>query len=113
MYTLVVLPGAKKQKRGFKNYLVVDSKDFTLAWCCDYIAGMGFTNIQIWATKENDATAFAISRLRSWDAPFTVLLTQSVWDGLEGYYLSHDVKPEDIEEVKSWCDIVEDINGSN
>lgn len=113
MHSLIVLPNVKKQKQSRKYYLLVDSKDFTHAWCCDCIGGMGFTNIQIWESNDSSATAFAISRLRSWDGPFTVLLTQSVWDGLESYYLSNDVKPEDIAEVKSWCDIVEDLNGSN
>lgn len=61
MYSLIVLPGATPQRR-IGNYLLVDSKDFTLNWCLSHIPGCRFDSIEIWASDDEDATAFAFSR---------------------------------------------------
>jgi len=112
MNSIIVLPGIKRRS-GLKNYVVVDTKDFTLEWCCQFIGGMRFTNAEIWESSDSKATAYTLARVRTYGSDFSVLLTRSVWDDLEKYYREHDVKESDIEVLKSWCDIVEDLNGSN
>lgn len=112
METLIVLPGASPIHKRDETVILVDSKDFTLHWCCNYIAAYQLRDIQIWASDDPSATAFALGRARS-ENNITIILTKSVWDGLEGVYKIDGASEEDIAELKSMCYIVEDLNGSN
>lgn len=108
MNSIIVLSGVTRLLP-LKNYVLVDPKDFTLDWCCQFIGGTDFTSAEIWESFDSKATAYTLSRVRTYGSEFSVLLTQSVWDGLEEYYREYSVKESEIEVLKSWCDIVEDL----
>ena len=113
MFSLIVMPGAKLVRRPRSRCIVVDTKDFTMHWACRNIPGMRFGHIEIWESEDNTATAYAMTRAYyDGDEP-TILLTKSVWEGLESLYKSSDVDPEFINEFRSSCEIMEDLNGSN
>lgn len=111
MYSLIVLPGITPQRR-CGNYILVDTKDFTFDWCCKCIAGMQFSNVEIWASESSEATWYALTRVR-YEGSVSVLLTKSVWEALEGAYKTQGMAQTDIDEIRAMCDIVEDLNGSN
>ena len=111
MYSLIVLPGVTPQRR-HGNYILVDSKDFTFDWCCKCIAGMQFSNVEIWASNDPEATWYALTRAR-YPGDVSILLTKSVWEALESAYVTHGMERKDIDIIKSMCDIVEDLNVSN
>lgn len=113
MYSLIVLPGVTPQRRN-GNYLLVDSKDFTLKWCLGTIPGCRFDSVEIWVSDDQDATAFAFSR--AWgerNETGSVLMTKSVWEGFENHCLSNGMEEIHIQELKKMCNIVEDLNVSN
>lgn len=111
MYTLVVLSGVTPLRRS-GNYILVDSKDFTFDWCCKCIAGLQFSNIEIWESNDPKASWYALTRAR-YPGDVSVLLTKSVWEALESAYEAHGMTRKDIDSIKDMCDIVEDLNVSN
>lgn len=109
MRSLIVLPGVVAPRRA-GNYLLVDSKIFTLTWCCHHIAGVEFSNVEIWASDDPKASWYALSRARS-SGDVSVLLTKSVWEALESTFETHGMEREHIDSIKAMCDIVEDLKG--
>ncbi len=111
MYSLIVLPGVTPQRRN-GNYILVDSKDFTLDWCYRCIPGMQFSNVEVWASNDPEATAYAFTRTRH-PGDISVLLTMSVWQDLESAYQERGMEQKHIDGIKAMCDIVEDLNVSD
>ena len=111
MYSLIVLPGVTPLRR-HGNYILVDSKDFTVDWCCRCIAGIEFSNVEIWASDDPGASWYALTRAR-YPGDVSVLLTKSVWEALEGAYKAQGMEKEHIDSIRAMCDIVEDLNVSN
>lgn len=112
MSTLIVLPGVTPIYRpGFKPLLICP-EDFTPTWCHHYLGGLEIANMQIWESFYPEATAYAITRARS-EETVTVILGRSVWEALEAFYRSNDFEEEDILSLRGFCEIVEDLNGSN
>lgn len=113
MYSLIVLPGVTPQRKN-GNYLLVDTKDFTIDWCLRTIPGCRFDSVEIWASDDPQATGFALTT--SWgetNETGSILFTKSVWEALESAYEAHGMKRESIDGIKAMCNIVEDLNGSN
>lgn len=109
MHTLIVLPGVTPLRRNV-NYILVDSKDFTSSWCCKCIAGMQFDNVEIWASDDPEATAWAMSRhFGKKNNTGTILLTKSVWEALESLYQMGNMEQKHIDAIKASCNIVEDL----
>lgn len=109
MYTLIVLPGVTPLRQS-RNYVLVDSKNFTSGWCCRYLPGMQFDNVEIWDSNGPEATAWAISRaFGARDNTGTILLTRSVWEALESLYQMGNMEQKHIEVIRASCNIVEDL----
>lgn len=112
MSTLIVLPGVTPIYRpGFKPLLICP-EDFTPTWCHHYLGGREIANIQIWESFYPEATAYTITRARS-EETVTVILSRSVWEALESFYRSDGVEEQDILNLRGFCEIAEDLNGSN
>jgi hypothetical protein len=102
------MPGVTPIYSSKSDYILIDTKDFTLNWCYKNIAGMQFSNIEIWKSEDSKATAYALSRARS-PQGISVLLTKSVWGALESLYQMGNMEQKHIDAIKASCNIVEDL----
>ncbi|XKX17485.1 hypothetical protein MVUOKPPV_CDS0088 [Klebsiella phage phi1_175008] len=108
MRSLIVMRGVTPIYSSKSDYILIDTKDFTLDWCYKNIAGMQLPNIEIWESEDSHATAYALSRSRS-PHGISVLLTKSVWKSLESLYKTGNLEQKHIDAIKASCNIVEDL----